>query len=298
MTRNEGGLKRWYIATGGPSSTFSAPQWGLDTDKETPADFDGDGRTDVAVWREQSGDPEKSYFYILRSSNGTVQIEQFGNEGDDARRVIGDYDGDGKADVAVFRSNGTANDPCGIGHSVFYWRPSGTPGVDFRYACWGLDGDKATGGDFDGDGRADFCVRRAAGGSAIFYLLRSSDSGFEAIRWGLGNDTVFPGDFDGDGKNDFCVARLNGTNAEFYILTRTGGGTGASPIIFGNFGASDQAAQGDYDGDGKTDIGILHASGGNTLFIIRKASDGSFLFFPWGLTGDHAVAESFVGGGG
>ncbi len=105
-------------------------------------------------------------------------------------------------------------------------------------------------------------VRRNLGGNGVFFLLRSSDGGFEAIYWGRQDDTIAPGDYDGDGKYDLAVGRLNGTDGEFYILERDGGGTGAIPYVFGNIaGKADNLAQGDYDGDGKQDVAVLKLSG-------------------------------------
>jgi len=295
VTRDSQGLKTWYVALNGTNS-FIGAQWGIDSDKEVPADYDGDGKSDIAVFRD-TGDPNRAYFYIFRSSNATVQTEQFGRQGDNAK-VVGDWDGDGKADVAVFRNGVT--EPCGAGHSVFFWRPSGSPVTDFVYRCWGLDADAPYAGDFDGDGRMDLGVIRRPGGQNTVYISRSSDQGFEAIPWGNLGDTYMPCDYDGDGKNDICIVRLVGSDARFYALTRTGGGTGASPIIFNNVQPDtvDQLTFGDYDGDGKTDFGILHASGGNTTFIYRRSSNGVIGYFPWGLAGDNSVAETFAGGSG
>ncbi|MGH8615960.1 MAG: FG-GAP-like repeat-containing protein, partial [Gammaproteobacteria bacterium] len=61
-----------------------------------PEVYDGDGKTDFAVWRPREGN-----WYIIKSSDGTQQVQQWGTEGDIP--VPGDYDGDGKTDFAVWR---------------------------------------------------------------------------------------------------------------------------------------------------------------------------------------------------
>ena len=78
--------------------------WGTSTDNRTPADFDGDDKADIAVWRPDA--PDVAAFYILQSSNATVRSERFGQTGDQTV-VVGDWDGDGKDTTGVFRpSNG------------------------------------------------------------------------------------------------------------------------------------------------------------------------------------------------
>ena len=66
-----------------------------------PGDYDGDGKTDIAVFR-----PSNGTWFIQYSSTGTAASVQWGNGLDVP--VPGDYDGDGKTDIAIFRpSNGT-----------------------------------------------------------------------------------------------------------------------------------------------------------------------------------------------
>ncbi len=297
ITRNEGGLKVWYGQYAGSSTTF-ARQWGLDgnaPDEPVPADYDGDGKADIAVWRQDTSPNDRSYYYILNSSNGTFRADQFGNGSDDAD-ITGDYDGDGKADLAVFRKNGTASDPCGVGKSVFYYRPSSVPGADFTSICWGQAGDNAISGDYDGDGKYDAVVSRADGGQVVTYILKSSNGSFSAVYFGVPGDAFVPGDYDGDGRTDIAVAREVPGGGEFYILEADGGGTGAQPYTMGGIDPQTaRLAPGDYDGDLRTDIAVW-VPGSPGMYIIRKAT-GTFEFFPFGQTGDEVPAEGIVNGG-
>ncbi len=279
--------KYWYINyTGTPTTSVVA--WGLQNDSVIPEDFDGDGKDDIAVWR--SGPATTAAFYILQSGSSTVRVESFGQSGDDPK-IVGDYDGDGKADPATFRC------PSGTpGQCIFFYRGSlNNPDGNVAYIPWGFGTSNVVfpfPGDFDGDGKRDFCIRRDVSGSGQFVLLRSSDFGVEYIGWGLASDALIPGDWDGDNKADFCVVRFVGNQAHWYILERDGGGTGANPIIFGD-PTQDSGAWGDYDGDGKQDIAVWRPSADPTMcyFYIRQSSNGALLVQEWGQMGDQPVAE-------
>jgi hypothetical protein len=72
--------------------------WGNATDTPVSADFDGDGSTDIAVFRDGT-------WYIIESLTGDARIVSWGAQGD--LPVAADYDGDGTSDIAVWRpSNG------------------------------------------------------------------------------------------------------------------------------------------------------------------------------------------------
>ena len=81
-------------------------QWGAGyapyNDVAVPADYDGDGKTDIAVWRASTGD-----WFIVRSSDGGIQTRQWGAGYTPYNDVAvpADYDGDGKADMAVWRAS-------------------------------------------------------------------------------------------------------------------------------------------------------------------------------------------------
>ncbi len=283
VTRPNGNNLEWLINSGG---TVRGVQWGLSTDRRVPADYDGDGKDDVAVFRPlTNGQPSgNAFFYILQSQTNTVRIEDFGQNGDDWR-VVGDYDGDGKDDPAVYRQNAGAQ-------NFFYYRGSlNNPNGNITFVPWGAGiFVRPNYGDYDGDGKADFCVQNEGG---VFSLLKSS-GGIEYTQWGSGTDILVPGDFDGDGKYDFCVVRNISNAYNWYILERDGGGTGASPILWGI--TADQITPGDYDGDGKQDVGIWRPSDGT--FYIRNSGTNSLTGFKWGQMGDNADANWYVQQGG
>jgi hypothetical protein len=71
-------------------------QFGISTDKPLTGDFDGDNKSDFAVFRPTDGN-----WYILNSNNNSLSVYKFGFATDVP--IPADYDGDGKADIAVYR---------------------------------------------------------------------------------------------------------------------------------------------------------------------------------------------------
>lgn len=274
----------WWIANAGETIGTSR-QWGVGVgftggDIATPEDFDGDGRTDIAVWRAGGlGDPTRSYFFIFQSGSSTVRSEPFGATGDDPT-VVEDYDGDGRADLAVYRAAGAGTaGVCGANSSVWYYRPSNTPSVNYRYACWGAAGDKVYPGDFDGDGRADFANIRDNGGQAVHYQNRTTE-GVRVIPYGMFSDRFLSGDYDADGRTDLAAVRVSGTSFNWFI-TKSANNELFS-FTFGN-SATDFHVPGDYDGDNETDFALWRSGQApdQTYFILRKTAS-SPLFSEWG----------------
>ena len=274
----------WHINLNG-TNTFTVTPWGLSTDVSVPEDFDGDGKDDIAVWRGDGPNPNLAYFYILQSSNNTFRIEQFGRAGDDPR-VVADYDGDNKADPAVYRTNAS-------GQNFFFYRSSLTNN-NFTSVPFGMGTNvRPYVGDFDGDGKADFCVHV----NGQFVILKSGGGAVEYINWGATNDFLVPGDFDADGRSDFCVVRQVNTQRVWFILERDGGGTGANGIFWGL--VSDFLAPGDYDGDGRQDVAVWRPNNDPAMnfFFVRRSSDNTLLTHEWGRLGDRAEAGWYVQGG-
>ncbi len=272
-----------------------------------PSNFDGDGQSDLAVFRPADGN-----WYILRSSNGAFSSQFFGTNGD--KPVPGDFDGDGKHDVAVYRpSNGTwyiirssngafSGEAFGANGDVpvvgdfdgdlksdlAVFRPSAgtwyikrsTNGA-LQVAQFGANGDKPVPGDYDGDAKTDIAVYRPSAGT--WYMLNSSNGAFSAQQFGLDTDKPVPGDFDGDGKTDIAVYRPS--NGTWYIQRSTAGFTSQT------FGVStDRPAPGDFDSDGKTDISVFRD--GNWYILL--STNGSLRVNQFGSAGDIPVPAAYI----
>ncbi|MBC7910721.1 MAG: VCBS repeat-containing protein [Pyrinomonadaceae bacterium] len=247
----------WHLLRSGAGYTGIA--FGLGTDAIAPADYDGDNRTDLGVFRNGT-------WYLQRSSTGFKGVA-FGAAGD--LPMPGDFDGDGLADISVFRpSTGT-----------WYRLDSGTG--QFAATAFGLNGDIPVMGDFDGDGRADISVFRPSNGT--WYLLRST-LGFTGVQFGASGDKPVTGDYDGDGRTDIAVYRPS--NGTWYLLRSTQGFTGVQ------FGVStDTPVPADYDNDGRTDVAVYRSAAG-TWYLLR--STAGFTGIQFGTATDRAVPAAYI----
>ncbi|CAN5729864.1 hypothetical protein BH20ACI4_BH20ACI4_07040 [soil metagenome] len=274
-----------------------------------PFDFDGDGRTDISVFR-----PSSNVWYQLLGPNYQFSQRNFGENGD--KIVPADYDGDGKTDFAVFRpSNGNwyyvqssnnaprtihwgqaddiplPSDVNGDGADDFVvYRPSTnnwyrlTTNGQFTEIVFGTGGDKPLIGDFDGDGKADPAIYRPSNGQ-WWYAASSAGNAFRAVHWGIAEDIPVPQDYDGDGTTDLAVYRPS--TGVWYILNS--GNQSATIIQFGL--SADKPVAGDYDGDGKADIAVYRPSTGE--WYILKSSAG-FFGLQFGISEDIPIPNAFI----
>ncbi|WP_257785404.1 S8 family serine peptidase [Lentzea guizhouensis] len=216
---------------------ISTTQWGIAADVPVPGDYNGDGTTDLAVWRPSDGN-----WYVR--GIGTVQ---WGIAGDIP--VPGDYNADGVTDFAVWRpSNGT-----------WYVRGIST-------TQWGTSGDVPVAADYNGDDSTDIAVWRPSNGT---WYVR----GITTTSWGGGSDVPVVGDYNGDAIADLAVWRPS--NGTWYV-------NGISTTQWGISG--DVPVAGDYNGDGVTDLAVWRPSDGT--WYVRGISTTQ-----WGVQGDVPLAS-------
>lgn len=244
--------------------SFQVNQAGLSGRK---FDFDGDGKSDVSVFRPSSGG-----WYIIPSNTPASSISaQFGIATDTITPA--DYDGDRKTDIAVYRAG------------VWYVIQSATNTL--RYENWGVSGDTPIPADYDGDGKADFAVYRPAEGN--WYVHRSLDNGLQTTTFGIAGDRPVPGDFDGDGRADIAILRVSSST---WFISPSGNG----PVITEQFGsANDRPVVADYDGDGRDNIAVFRPSNG-TWYTSQDAQT-NYGARQWGMSGDVPAPADYDGDG-
>jgi len=232
------------------------------------ADFDGDTRTDISIFRPSNGG-----WWYLKSSDGGNAALLFGGSAD--KLVPGDYTGDGKTDIAIFRP------------ASGEWFVLRSEDNSFYAFPFGSSSDIPAVGDFDGDGKSDPGVYRPS--AQAWYIMQSAGAGTRIEQFGSAGDVPVASDYDGDGKSDVAIYRPS--NGQWWIRR-----SGDNSVIAFQFGtSSDKLVPGDYTGDGKTDAAFFRPSTGQ--WFILRSEDYSFYGVPFGTDGDSPAPGDYDGDG-
>jgi hypothetical protein len=296
----------WYIDAGAngydtnindPSTRWDFAYSGYGSNvMPCPADYDGDGLTDLSV-KDQNG-----VWYIDYSSDGfgawDVSYPFYG--GSSAICVPADYDGDGLADLSVKDSTG-------------FWGIDYASAASGGYGQWNLEltgyGDATNipvPADYDGDGKADLAIKDQSNGE--YFIDFSKDGiGHTTKRivngkivtvfsmWnlqlaGYGTATPIPYDYDGDGMADIGEKDASGA---WYIDDAVDGFGSWNHEIFNNYGGTYVGTPGDYDHDGLVDLSAADPTTGKWLVDYQRDGWNGWNLWPTGFATIDNVGRQF-----
>ncbi|MDP1842555.1 MAG: FG-GAP-like repeat-containing protein [Sediminibacterium sp.] len=247
-----------------------------------PADYDGDGKVDLAVV-----DNGINGVRIFRNTSvpGTISFAATSviiNNIGGYQCAAGDLNNDGKTDLAV-----------GSNSNVVTLRNTSTPGnISFAQSTTVGVGGFVTGlvvTDVDGDGIKDIGAANAGGNT--LHAIRNTTAA-NATTFTFGTLQTFPtgaypyrlfvGDFDKDGKIDFVDNDFSGASVSIFRNTSTPGTISfATKVTLASRSSNYRMGVGDADGDGRPDI-VSKSSGENffSVYVNTSSSPGSITFAP------------------
>jgi YD repeat-containing protein len=287
---NSGAVSQTLIFNSLSSITFPLTAF-LDNDLVATGDFNGDGKADMAVFSGGSGTGNGSVSVYLSNGDGTFALASGSpitiNNFDPYGAVTGDFNDDGKLDLAVIDTNGNLAMLLGNGNGTFALRSP------VFMDCYGPV--SVVVADFNRDGKLDLAV--PCGNTVpnntwgIIVLLGGGDGTFSPafgtpILFNDGSiQAAVAGDFNGDGIPDLATTSAGQAS----ILLGNGDGTfteaSGSPITVGNENMA--IATADFNGDGKADLVVGDFYYGQ-VDVLWGNGDGTF----------HSGPKWSVGGGG
>jgi len=256
-------------------------------------DFNGDGTLDLAVANVQ----DHSVSILLGNGDGTFQthvdypaITSGAGALDVADLAVGDFNGDGKLDLAV-------TNPSTDQVSILFGNGDGTFQAPISYST-GAPGSHPIAvavADFNNDGKLDLAVTNLnvetvaillGNGTGTFTLKGSYST---TIGNMIGPSAITTGDFDGDGKVDLAITDQQDNSVS--ILVGIGDGSFQSPqeVNTGNLAAG--VAAGDFNGDGRLDVAVANSTDG-TVSIMLQAPRVQLLPSPVTSFGNVAVSST------
>jgi hypothetical protein len=280
---------------GAPQLQWSADGWEASRVRWVSGDFNGDGRSDFGAFYDYLDGGGNLFLWYANASGGfDAQGVKWGGAFSPlkAKFTTGDFDGDGRTDIAAAYDNGNAD------LSVLTWHATAT-GVDAPVTRWrtgpgnwGLAQSSWLAGDFNGDGRADLAsfydYRDSTANLFLWYANASGGFDAQGVKWGggipSGKAQFVSGDFDGDGRTDVAAAiDLGGANLTFRTWHATATGVDA-PVVQWTTGAGQwnlgqsRWTAGDFDGDGRTDLlaSYDYGSSNTNLFRWHATASGGF----------------------
>jgi hypothetical protein len=269
-------MQRWTTRQGG---FWDTQQW-------LAGDFNGDGKDDVAKAFNDGGLGSVDA-HISNGSSFSMQrwATRQGGFWDAQQWLAGDFNGDGKDDVAKAFNDG------GLGSVDVHVSNGGS----FSMQRWATgqgsfwDAQQWLAGDFNGDGKDDVAKAFNDGGLGSVDVHVSNGSSFSMQRWATGQGSFWDaqqwlvGDFNGDGKDDLVKAFNDGGLASIDVHISNGSGFSMQRWATGQGGFWDtqQWLVGDFNGDGKDDIAKAFNDGGLASIDVHISNGSGFSMQRW-----------------
>ena len=257
-------------------------------------DFNGDGKEDVVVAYDYGGGTTKLWMFLSTGSAFSAPAVWWASgtgsfDSTKAQYIAGDFNGDGKTDVAALYDYGSSTS------KIWIWTSNGS-GFNVPSVWWASDPGNWNAqraemftGDFNGDGKSDIGMAYDYGSSTThIWAWLSTGTGFSApgVWWesedGSFNSlkaTYLGGDFDGDGKGDVvAVYDYGNSTTKYWKWTSTGSAFVTPTVWFTSTtwnSANAKYFAGDYNGDGKMDMAAAYDYGNRTVKFWEWSSTGT-----------------------
>ena len=252
----------------GTFQTGSTYTTNLEPRSVAAVDFNGDGKTDVAI--SNLGDGTVSVF--LGNGDGTLRAAVNYSVGTSAGPLtVGDFNGDHHPDIAVSSDN-----PSG-GVFVLLNNGDGTFRSPVTYSTGGFDEYGITTADFNGDGKLDLAVANLILVNGTYkdqlsILLGNGDGTFQSAQTmpsDIYASEMHSADLNGDGKLDLVFSELKG----FAVALGKGDGTFQVPTYYSGLINGYGVAVADLNGDNKLDLALTNFGG---VSVVLGIGDGTF----------------------
>jgi len=252
------------------------------------ADFNKDGKPDLAVVNKCGTDitcaTAGTVSILLGNGDGTFTAGTSLTTGLNAiSAVVGDFNGDGNADLAVVVNDSVSCDDGSTCSEIDMFLGNGdgtfTSGTTADVFNGGATSAQVIAGDFNGDGKLDLALATSINSvPSVFVFLGNGDGTFTpgpSVAVAGTATALVTGDFNGDGILDLAVAVES--SPWVYILLGDGDGTftaaSTQPLV--TLSTPSSLTTGDFNGDGKLDLAITDGSTG-ILTVLLGNGDLTF----------------------
>ena len=293
-----------YCATGGRLNAFKAVSLAAESTVIT-GDFNGDGKDEiqklVPVMKSSENPSNKLLFYGTFNENDFAikgRYTQYNGQKIAGRVVAGDFNGDGRDDIAAMYDYGN-NNP-----KIHVFKSTGTEFMNWE--TWFTDtnyfnpdsvSERFTAGDFNGDGKDDIAAMYDyADGTTKILVFISTGSSFEYWdSWYTENRAGYykassvtgrfkAGDFNNDGKDDIATMyAYNDDTTQIHVFKSTGTSFNnwetwyleSNAGYYKTTSVSDRFTVGDFNGNGVDDIATMYNYGNGKMQLHVFASTGT-----------------------